>query len=77
LDYIDKHKITTLFRVPSALCVVANLKALSGIQPAHIKKVLFAGEIMPNKQLNIWRRALPDAEFANLYGPTEITDVCA
>ena len=31
---------------------------------------------MPNKQLNIWREFLPDAVFANLYGPTEITDAC-
>ena len=31
---------------------------------------------MPNKQLNVWRKTYPDALFANLYGPTEITDVC-
>jgi amino acid adenylation domain-containing protein len=76
LDYLNRNKITVLFWVPSALCTVANLKALHKIPPAHIKKVLFAGEVMPNKQLNIWRRALPDVRFTNLYGPTEITDVC-
>lgn len=31
---------------------------------------------MPNKQLNIWRKYLPDVVYANLYGPTEITDAC-
>jgi acyl-coenzyme A synthetase/AMP-(fatty) acid ligase len=31
---------------------------------------------MPAKQLNIWRRHFPDAIFANLYGPTEITVDC-
>jgi acyl-coenzyme A synthetase/AMP-(fatty) acid ligase len=31
---------------------------------------------MPNRQLNIWRKALPNCTYANLYGPTEITDVC-
>ena len=31
---------------------------------------------MPNKQLNQWRKALPHAVFVNLYGPTEITEVC-
>ena len=31
---------------------------------------------MPIKQLNIWRKHLPHATFVNLYGPTEITDVC-
>lgn len=32
---------------------------------------------MPNKQLNIWRKHLKTTLFANLYGPTEITDVCS
>lgn len=41
-----------------------------------LKKVLFCGEVMPNKQLNIWRKTYPNAIYANLYGPTEITDVC-
>lgn len=31
---------------------------------------------MPNKQLNVWRQYLPDTVYANLYGPTEITDAC-
>ena len=31
---------------------------------------------MPNKQLNIWRHYLPEVVYANLYGPTEITDAC-
>ena len=31
---------------------------------------------MPTKQLNVWRRYLPNASYTNLYGPTEITDVC-
>ena len=32
---------------------------------------------MPNKQLNMWREALPDAAFVNLYGMTEITMNCS
>ena len=31
---------------------------------------------MPNKILNIWRKYIPNAIYANLYGPTEITDAC-
>ena len=31
---------------------------------------------MPVKQLNYWREHLPEALYANLYGPTEITDTC-
>ncbi len=58
------------------LCMVANLKGLEACRPKYLKKILFCGEVMPNKQLNIWRKELPDALYANLYGPTEITDVC-
>ena len=31
---------------------------------------------MPTKQLNIWRRYVPNAVYANLYGPTEIAVDC-
>ena len=41
-----------------------------------LKTVVFAGEVMPNTQLNLWRRALPHCTYANLYGPTEITVDC-
>ena len=41
-----------------------------------LNKILFAGEVMPNKQLNVWRKYMPNALFSNLYGPTEITVDC-
>lgn len=31
---------------------------------------------MPTKQLNMWIKKLPHAMFANLFGPTETTDIC-
>ena len=53
---------------------VANSGVLEQRAMPEVKKVLFCGEAMPNRQLNIWRRCHPDALYANLYGPTEITD---
>ncbi len=76
IEYINLHKINTLFWVPSALIGVANAGVLSETRMERLEKVLFCGEVMPNKQLNIWRREYPDLLYANLYGPTEITDVC-
>ena len=67
----------TLFWVPSALMHPANLGVVKDGRPRGIKRVFFCGEVMPNRQLNIWRRSLPDADFVNMYGPTEITDVCS
>lgn len=77
LEYMQEHNITTIFWVPSALCLIANLRAVPAQHVDSLKKILFAGEVMPNKQLNIWRREYPDALFANLYGPTEITVDCS
>lgn len=78
LHYLDQIKATMIFWKPTILIYFAsheeNLKRFS---LKSLKKILVGGEIMPNKQLNIWRHYLEHALFANLYGPTEITDVCA
>lgn len=77
LECLEKEKVSTIFWVPSVLIYFANTKALDHFSLTALKKILFCGEIMPNKQLNIWRKYLPKSLFANLYGPTEITDVCS
>ena len=77
LEYLKDKKINTIFWVPSALIVVAKLKAFRNVDLSDtLRRVLFCGEVMPNKQLNVWRSFLPDVLYANLYGPTEITDAC-
>lgn len=76
VNFLNERKINTIYWVPSALCIVANLKLFDFAKPEHLKKVLFAGEVMPNKQLNYWRKHLPDVMYANLFGPTETTDIC-
>lgn len=76
INYLNDNKINTIYWVPSALSIVANLKTFETIKPKYLKKVLFAGEVMPMKQLNIWRKAMPELMYANLYGPTELTDIC-
>lgn len=77
LECLEKEKVSTIFWVPSVLIYFANTNAVNASALKNLKKVLFCGEIMPNKQLNIWRKHLSNAFFANLYGPTEITDVCS
>lgn len=77
LEYIRDTHINTIFWVPSALIVISKLKAFRNVDlTGTLKRVLFCGEVMPNKQLNIWRKYLPNVVYANLYGPTEITDAC-
>ncbi|MDD6484742.1 MAG: AMP-binding protein [Clostridiales bacterium] len=75
-EFIRDNKITTIFWVPTVMINVANSGALSETQMPTLKNVVFCGEVMPNTQLNIWRKAYPNCVYANLYGPTEISDVC-
>lgn len=77
IEYLNTYKINTIYWVPSALNIVANWDTFAYIKPEYLKKVLFAGEVMPVKQLNYWRKALPDVFYANLFGPTETTDICS
>lgn len=76
LDYLDDRKVTTLVWAVSALCIVTTLKGFEYKRPGHINKVIFSGEVMPIKHLNMWREQYPDAMFVNVYGPTEITCNC-
>ena len=76
LEYLKEKEINFIFWVPSVLGNVANFDALKTIIPEKLKKILFAGETMPNKHLNYWRRHITHALYSNLYGPTEITVTC-
>lgn len=75
-EFLQQNEITTIFWVPTVIINVANSGALEKHALPRLKNVLFCGEVMPNRQLNIWRSHLPDRTYGNLYGPTEITDVC-
>ena len=76
VDYLNEHKITFVFWVPFVLVNVANMNILETKKPEFLRDVFFAGEVMPNKHLNYWRKYLPKCRYVNLYGPTEITVDC-
>lgn len=77
VEFLNQHRINTIYWVPSAISIVANLKLFNVAKPEYLKTVLFAGEVMPTKQLNYWINNLDkDITYANLYGPTETTDIC-
>lgn len=76
VDYLNEEKISFVFWVPFVLVNVANLNIFETKKPLYMKDVFFAGEVMPNKHLNYWRKHLPECRYANLYGPTEITVDC-
>ena len=77
LDLICGRRITTLIWAVSALCLISTFHGLDYRVPKDVNKVLFSGEVMPEKHLRCWMEHLPEARFVNLYGPTEITCNCA
>ncbi|MPM14528.1 Tyrocidine synthase 1 [bioreactor metagenome] len=76
IQHLNAHRINTVIWATSALRIVANLRSFEKIHPEFLETIMFSGEVMPNKVLNYWRSNLPDAQFVNLYGPTEITCNC-
>ncbi len=76
VEYMNEKKVNTIYWVPSALGLFSNMKVLDYVSLTDLKKILFAGEAMPTKYLNYWMDKMPDVFFANLYGPTETTDIC-
>ncbi len=77
LSRLREARIDTIFWVPSALTALARAGVLTEGCLPEMKRVFFCGEVMPCATLNQWKRALPDGDYVNMYGPTEITDVCA
>lgn len=76
VQFLNDNKVNCIDWVPSVLCMIANFRTLEKEKPQYLKKVMFLGEVMPTKQYNVWKNALPDVKFANLYGPTEATGDC-
>jgi len=73
IDFINEKKINFVFWVPFVLINTANVDIFSEKLPHYLEDVFFAGEVMPNRYLNYWRKYLPQCRYVNLYGPTEIT----
>ncbi|MDO4477922.1 MAG: amino acid adenylation domain-containing protein [Lachnospiraceae bacterium] len=76
LDFICDQKVTNMTWAVSAICLISACHGLDYRTPDTVKRVLFSGEVMPLKHLKTWMEHLPEAEFVNLYGPTEITCNC-
>ena len=76
IPFLNDRHITTILWATSAIVLVGNSNILDVALPQYLKRVTFAGEAMPAKQLKVWMNKLPGVRFINLYGPTEITVDC-
>ena len=72
IQMLNDESITTFVCVPSVMSVAARFEVFSAMKPTTLKNVLFVGERMPVRHLNYWRSELPEVQFVNLYGSTEV-----
>ncbi len=75
-NILEQQAITVLYTVPSMLALLNRADAWARMAPCSLRRVVFAGEVMPKPQLRAMAGQLaPDCRFYNFYGPTE-TNVC-
>jgi non-ribosomal peptide synthetase component F len=72
---LQDERISVVYMVPSVLSMMVNYGKLSAYDLSQLRLILFAGEVFPIKYLRELVKAIPHAEYYNLYGPTE-TNVC-
>jgi amino acid adenylation domain-containing protein len=72
-QFIRDARLTQWFSVPSVLNLMAKFDVVRQDDFPHLRRVLFAGEVLPTPTLIHWMRRLPHVRFTNLYGPTETT----
>lgn len=73
IDCMNQQRISTAIWAVSAVCIISSFNGFKYDIPHDLRNVMFSGEVMPMKQLNIWRRAMPNVRYVNLYGSTEMT----
>lgn len=76
LELMRKERVSFIFWVPTIMVNIANMRLLDSLPLTDLRMVWFAGEVFPTAKFNYWREALPEAVFANFYGPIEITLDC-
>lgn len=74
-QFIREARLTQWFSVPSVLNLMTNFDVVRQDDFPDLRRVLFAGEVLPTPTLIHWMRRLPHVRFTNLYGPTETTIV--
>lgn len=77
IAYLNQERVNRIQWVPSALSIVSVVGTFQLIKPEYLQQVYFVGEVFPIKQLLQWMEALPQTEFVNLYGFSEMAGICA
>ena len=75
-QFMFDNNITILIWAASAIKFMEKFNCFDACKPISIKHVFFSGEPMPVKCIDYWAQNIPNAEFFNLYAPSEVTGNC-
>jgi acyl-coenzyme A synthetase/AMP-(fatty) acid ligase len=70
-EFIRRSELTQWYSVPPVLNYLAKFDAVRFNDCPALRRVLWAGDVLPTPALIYWMQRLPHASFTNLYGPTE------
>jgi amino acid adenylation domain-containing protein len=71
VNFVRDARLTCWYSVPSILAGMLQEGRLAEHEYPALRLILFAGEVFPSPQVHQLQAAIPQAELANLYGPTE------
>ena len=74
LQSLKEHEITVLSMVPGILRYAE--KYLDEVKFDHLRYSFFSGDSLFHDLAIKWKKAMPNGEIHNFYGPTETTIVC-
>jgi amino acid adenylation domain-containing protein len=74
-EFIRSSALTQWFSVPSLLTYMSKFDVVQHDDFPSLRRVLWAGDVLPTPTLIYWMKRLPHTSFTNLYGPTETTVV--
>ncbi len=75
LAFANNEGVTLWKGVSSLLAYIARTGSLERLRLDSMKRIVFAGEVLPTKYLIEWMRKCPSVRFYNAYGPTEATGI--
>jgi amino acid adenylation domain-containing protein len=69
--YLEKYEVSVCYSTPTVFKMILQYGRLHKLDHRRLKLVLFAGEVFPISPLRELKSYWPQAQFHNLYGPTE------
>jgi len=74
--FIQDHRITAWFSVPSVATMMARMHLLKPGAFPSLRQTIFCGEALLSGIAAAWQVAAPSSTVLNMYGPTEATVMC-